>query len=245
MAVSATAATVIVTQNSTSWHQLDTRPGGAVHFTEEYGAPAGLGEGSLELTTDATTAAKADYWTEDVAGPLAGVSELSYWTYQAATPQPPHAAASYQIAVDLNGAADGGFTTLVYEPYWNGTVVPATWQQWDVDAGGLWSSRTFTEGTCAVVAGAGGPPLYSLATLQTICPNAVVLGIGVNVGSFNPGYTVATDGVQFNDVIYNFEVGLTPATKDDCKNGGWMTFNDPAFKNQGECVSWVNQRDNA
>src|SRR4051794_8024756 len=29
-----------------------------------------------------------------------------------------------------------------------------------------------------------------------------------------------------------------PTTKADCKNGGWKTFN-PAFKNQGDCVSWV------
>lgn len=30
-----------------------------------------------------------------------------------------------------------------------------------------------------------------------------------------------------------------PATKDDCKNGGWGSFNNPAFTNQGDCVSFV------
>ena len=94
-----------------------------------------------------------------------------------------------------------------------------------------------TDGTCALVAGAGGPPLYTLAVVKTICPNAIVLGIGVNIGSFNPGYTVATDGVQFNDTIYNFEVGRTPATKDDCKNGGYRLF---GFANQGRCITAVN-----
>ena len=118
--IAAAATTVIVTQNSSNWHRVDTRPGGTVSFTNEYGAPAGLGSGALKLTTDATTAAKADYWTEDVAGTaLSGVTDLAYWTYQAATPQPPHAAASYPVAVDLNGVAEGGFTTLVFEPYWN------------------------------------------------------------------------------------------------------------------------------
>lgn len=238
----ATPTTVVVTQNSTSWSTMDTRPGGAVEFTEAYGAPAGLGSGSLELTTDATTAAKADYWTRESFGTRLGdVTDLSYWTYQAATPQPPHAAVSYQLQLDGNGAAPGGFTTLVYEPYQNGAIVPATWQQWDVDAGLFWSTRTVVE--CGLVAGAGGPAIYTLAGMQALCPNAVVLGNGVNIGTFNPGYTVATDGVQFNDTIYDFEVGRTPATKDDCKNGGWMTFNDPAFKNQGDCISYVNQRD--
>lgn len=250
LAASAAPATVVVTQNSASWSTMDTRPGGTVEFTEAYGAPAGLGDGSLELTTDATTAAKADYWTRDSLGtPLADVNELSYWTFQAATPQPPIAAVSYQLQIDANGAADGGFTTLVFEPYQSGiagaVVLPAIWQQWDVDAGQFWSSRAVASDTCLLAPGAGGPPFYSLATLKTICPDAVVLGNGVNIGTFNPGYTVATDGVQFNDTIYNFELGRTPATKEDCKDEGWMTFNDPAFKNQGECVSWVNQRDAA
>jgi hypothetical protein len=234
----AAAATVVVTQNSSGWGPMDTRSGGDVAFTEAYGAPAGLGEGSLELTTDATTAAKADYWTAAHAGTkLADVTELSYWTFQAATPQAPTAAASYQVQVDTNGAADGGFTTLVYEPYWNGTVVPATWQQWDVDAGQFWSSRTVE--ACGLVAGAGGPPLYTLTQVATACPDAVVLGIGVNVGSFNPGYTVAVDGVTFDGTTYDFEVGTRPATKDECKDGGWQSFDDPAFTNQGDCVSFV------
>ncbi|HWL34389.1 MAG TPA: hypothetical protein VNP89_12370 [Gaiellaceae bacterium] len=241
LTTAAVAATVVVTQNSSSWAPLDTRPGGDQRFTEDYGAPAGLGSGSLELTTDATTAAKADYFTFAHAGTLlANVTDLSYWTYQAATPQPPIAAVSYQLQIDANGAADGGFTTLVYEPYWNGVVAPASWQQWDVDAGQFWSSRSVTDGTCVLVAGAGGPPLYGLAAVKTLCPNAVVLGIGVNIGTFNPGYTVATDGVTFNDTTYDFELGRRPSSKDECKDGGWQSFNDPAFKNQGECVSFVN-----
>lgn len=35
-----------------------------------------------------------------------------------------------------------------------------------------------------------------------------------------------------------------PATTADCKNGGWRTHTDEkdmSFKNQGQCVKWVNQ----
>ncbi len=31
-----------------------------------------------------------------------------------------------------------------------------------------------------------------------------------------------------------------PKTKDDCKDGRWQNFCNPTFKNQGQCVSWVN-----
>lgn len=30
-----------------------------------------------------------------------------------------------------------------------------------------------------------------------------------------------------------------PTTKDQCKKDGWKTFNNPSFKNQGDCVSYV------
>ena len=241
----AAPTTVRITQNSPDWAPLDTRFGGDVKFTTLYGAPPGLGTGSLELTTDANTASKADYFTFDHAGtPLADVLDLSYWTFQTAG-QVPVANASYQIQIDADGMIGDGlnFTTLVFEPYWNtaqGPIVPLVWQNWDVDAGLLWSSRTVSLGDCSLVAGSGGPPFYTLAVLKTLCPNAVVVGIGVNVGTFNVNYKVATDGVRFNDIIYNFERGLAPKTKDACKKGGWQTFDDPEFKNQGQCVSWVN-----
>lgn len=31
-----------------------------------------------------------------------------------------------------------------------------------------------------------------------------------------------------------------PTNKDQCKRGGWATFNNPSFRNQGQCVSYVN-----
>lgn len=35
-----------------------------------------------------------------------------------------------------------------------------------------------------------------------------------------------------------------PTNKDQCKKGGWQTFNNPTFKNQGECISFVNHHQN-
>jgi hypothetical protein len=235
-ATAVAATTVLVTQNTTSWTQDDTRGGGTVTWTGAYGAPSGLGSSSLQLATTASTADKAGLYTHTMAGtPLGDVTNLSYWTYQPAG-NLPFADASYQLQIE-DGC--GHFTTLVFEPYENGTIVPGTWQQWDVSGGQFWSSRTVTCGTSTLVAGAGGAPFYTLGQVKTLFPNAFVVGIGVNVGTFNPGYTVAVDGVQFNDTTYNFEIGTRPTSKDECKNGGWATFNDPAFKNQGDCVSYV------
>jgi YVTN family beta-propeller protein len=33
----------------------------------------------------------------------------------------------------------------------------------------------------------------------------------------------------------------SPTTKEQCTNGGWATFNNPSFANQGGCISYVNK----
>ncbi len=53
------------------------------------------------------------------------------------------------------------------------------------------------------------------------------------------------DNTVINDTAYNFTPLLTPASKDECKNGGWMDFNNPVFKNQGDCVSYVQSNEKA
>ena len=236
--IASAATTVIVTPTNTEgWSTADTRPGGAVTFVADVTSP--FGDAALQLTTSSSTTAKAQY-LHAASTTLASTTDLSYYTKQVSGPT--YAAPSYQLRVDLNGTTTGGFTTFVYEPYQNGTVATGTWQQWDVDAGQFWSTRTFTAGTCAVVAGGGGAPFYTLAGLQATCPDAVVVGYGVNIGSNNPDYDVYTDGVVFNGVTNNFELVLpptAPTSKDQCKNDGWKTFTNPAFKNQGQCVSSV------
>jgi len=37
----------------------------------------------------------------------------------------------------------------------------------------------------------------------------------------------------------------TPINVDQCKNDGWKTFSNPAFKNQGQCVSYLQSSENA
>jgi hypothetical protein len=46
-----------------------------------------------------------------------------------------------------------------------------------------------------------------------------------------------TDGDGIGDAC---DDSTKPTTKDQCKNGGWKRFNDPAFKNQGDCIQFVN-----
>lgn len=245
LAVHATPNTVVVTPASNQgWSTDDTRPGGAVNFVRDSSAPGSPSAGALQLTTDGTPTSKAQYMhTADT--PLASVSELSYSTKQNSASFP-GGDASYQLATCLGGVVNGacvGFTTFVYEPYENGTVIPATWQSWNVASGQMWSSHSYTGGAnCNVTAGGGGAPFYTLSEIQTNCPNAVAVGFGVNIGANNPDYNIEADLVDFNGTTYNFEPYVVVSDKDACKNGGWqnqLDANGNGFKNQGACVSYV------
>ena len=108
----------------------------------------------------------------------------------------------------------------MYEPYQNGVVTLGAWQQWDVDQGLFWSTRSFSNGTCQVQGTSGGPATYTLAALQTMCPNAVVVGFGVNIGSNNPSYDVETDLFDFNGTVYDFEPATCQVHSDHGRCGG-------------------------
>jgi len=242
MVVTASAQIVVTPNNTHGWTTADTRQGGEVNFVVDSTAPSGVG--ALELRTDATTTAKAQYM-HDTATALSDITELSYYTRQVSGPV--FADPSYQLPVCLGGVVNGsciGFTTLVYEPYENGTVIPNAWQSWDVYSGQLWSSRSYTDGgSCTVVAGGGGAPFYNVSTLSAACPNAVAVQFGVNVGSNNPSYDVYTDLVNFNGTTYDFEPYQVATNANQCKNGGWQSYtrgNGSTFRNQGDCIQYVN-----
>ena len=240
--MAAVANTVVVTPpvNSQGWSTNDTTAGGTVDFVVDSTAPSGVG--ALQLTTDATTTAKAQY-LHATNTPLANITELSYYTRQVSAPFA-GADPAYQLITFLNGTS--GFTTLVFEPYQNpqlGPVVPNIWQSWDVDSGLFWSTRTVTCSNGTIVGTSGGPATYTLSAIKTICPNAVVAGFGVNIGSNNPSYDVYTDLVNFNGTTYDFEPYLVASSKDQCKNGGYNDVkraDGSSFKNQGDCIQYLN-----
>lgn len=240
--VGAAGSTVVVTPtNMQGWSTADTRPGGMVKFVVDPTAPRGAG--ALQLTTDATTTAKAQY-LHDTNTPLASVKELSYYTKQVSSSFA-EGDPSYQLPALLNGTS--GFTTLVFEPYQNpaeGPVVTNTWQKWDVAAGLFYSTHTVVCPNGTILGTTGGPATYTLSAIKMACPNALVFQYGVNIGSNNPLYNVETDLFDFNGTTYDFEPNTVATNKDQCKDGGYKNFNPPdgPYKNQGQCVSSTNHQ---
>lgn len=233
---------VVTPTNTQGWFVGEQDSGAVFTYNNDTTAPGSPSNGALELTTNSTTASHIQY-LHPTNTALADVSELEYSTKQIsallAGGDP-----SYQLAMcmtGISGSTCNNFTTLVYEPYENGVVTNGTWQNWDVMAGQVWSSHSIGAGTCQLTK-SQGEFVYSIAALQTACPNAVVAAFGVNVGSNNPSYDVEADLVDFNGTTYNFEPFAAVTNKDACKDGGWMKqvdAHDNGFKNQGDCVSFV------
>jgi|tagenome__1003787_1003787.scaffolds.fasta_scaffold20774856_2 hypothetical protein len=238
---SAATTTVKVTPNNQPvlWPSTDTRPGGSFDFVTGPATPP-LGSGSLHLVTTTSTA-KVQLGNSDYAGTsLSAIDQMSYSTYRSSSSTGSAVQApSYQLPTNTSA----GFTTLVFEPVYNtdqGAIVNDTWQSWDALNGGngVWWSTRDIPGVCA------SNCFVKWSDIVAANPTATIQGELINQGSGNPGIDANLDAYTFgangNATTWNFDPLTGPPTsKDQCKDGGWQSFDNPTFKNQGDCVSYV------
>jgi YVTN family beta-propeller protein len=84
------------------------------------------------------------------------------------------------------------------------------------------------DGASAYVASIGLDPL-SPGTVWVIETSGNTSVTSIPVGAFPVGVAITPAP----------PVITVPTNKDQCKQGGWRTFSNPSFKNQGDCVSFV------
>lgn len=101
----------------------------------------------------------------------------------------------------------------------------------------------------------GGSPFTTYSNAPAAVTAGQVVGVFVVVdGSWSAAatggdseQTTLVDNITLNSDVTTFDPVLVgpPTSKDGCKNGGWETFNNPTFKNQGDCVSYVQSNEKA
>lgn len=124
-----------------------------------------------------------------------------------------------------NGLVVNGSTVTVN----NITTANNGWGGIDVDLGsGVNTQAVLTVNGVSHHSEASGMDIYIDDTLKN-----------VSVVDTNSQYGYKNNVFQPNDRVY------TLITKDTCKKDGWREFDYPAFKNQGQCVSYVQANDNA
>jgi hypothetical protein len=122
----------------------------------------------------------------------------------------------------------------------------------DTNSNGGWDSFAFIDANNCGQAG------LAAGTVNQSCPVSFGSTLYANWTAFanaNPTYQIATDAVlfviadqPFIGVISNVQLGQgedanVATRKDECKNGGWANLtrsDDSAFKNQGDCIQYVN-----
>lgn len=236
------AATSTVTEANlgVDWSTGDTRPGGTLAFTNEYGAPAGFGTGALQLSTTDGIAKVQMLTAQDAGVKLSDVKgNISFYAKQiAVSAGTPNQLAALNLFIDPDGAGTAyTYAPLVLEPvYQPQAIIPNTWQKWDGSAATAvwWSTRTFPGVTAFQTV--GGPNIDQISAAN---PDAVIRpeGYGFNQGSGNAGLISAVDGLTIGGKTFDFQPRVFTAT--DCKDGGWATnFTADTFKNQGDCLSF-------
>lgn len=224
------ATTVAVNEASlgTSWNNTSVA-GGTIAFGKDF-----AGVGALQLNTP-DAAAKAELTTAAAGAPLETLSNASYGTFRDATSTSNDVqTAAIKVVIDFNGAATGGFNTIVFEPEYTypGQVADGEWQTWA--AGGdakWWATRPMPGVTLAF------DSFVPLSTIIAANQDAVINAITVGTGSGNPGLLAGVDFLTVGETTYDF--GPRAFDKADCKDGGWATsFTADQFVNQGDCVSF-------
>ena len=244
-------ATVVVTPATMDgWTATVSGTGQSVTFVTGPGSPP-LGTGSAQLSVGPDGSGAAQLRNTEYAGlRLDALEALSYATYvqrDGSGGQAPYLI--LQVDYDGNGSVDD---LLFFEPiYQDATFFPSnpqqslalnTWQTWDALNGGWWS----VFGTAGTAPGTG---VKSLEDFLAVQPNATIVNsangaggvrivAGFGAGAWdnfvgNVDDFILGDNGQID--VYDFDP--TSFTKESCKNGGWQSFTNPTFKNQGACVS--------
>ena len=263
-----TCSTVVVTgANLSGWAFQLTSPDGAAEFVEPAPATPPAGQGAAYLFTGTNGDASAQIRNANYNGtPISSLSSLSYCTYveQWNTTVGPGQVPYIIINVDTDNDSDVDellfFEPLYSDGSYNPSITPQpvpvlnTWQCWDAFNGGWYAIDANTGSPTYGGAGTGVLPLSGYTTLN---PSAVIRnaangrgGLRILSGFASPSdvFEAYVDRVQVGTsagcTVFDFEKFSEPATADQCKKGGWQTLNPdrPAgpFKNQGDCVQYVN-----
>lgn len=236
-----------------NWVEYFRTPTSEATWEDGPGDPP-LGNGSVELSTPTGTDKVQVFNYDHVGTRLADITDIAYSTYRTAGSG--QQVVALNLVVDENGpAVAGGFTTLVFEPVYNtgqGSVVSGSWQDWDAVPTGIWWSTRTIPGVCAFDC------FVTWNAIVAANPDATILGaFGLNQGSGNPGLVSNADALTIahngDTYVYDFERirdldgdGTAdtppPTNKDQCKKDGYKSFNNPSFRNQGDCVSYTNGR---
>ncbi len=209
-------------------------------------ATAPLGLGSVQISVLGTQRRNlATYRFSGIR--LADITTLAFSTYNpsAGNGGPANRSGYLNFNVDFNGT-DEWQRRLVFTPP-SGRIVQNLWQEWDAIDGGnaLWHYSGAKWPNSSISGSTPKTWNRVLSDYPGVRIRVTDSWLGIRVGApYANGYTENIDAFKFGTAdgttVFDFEPGA-----DLCKNGGWEDSSSPNFKNQGDCVSYVQSNVNA
>lgn len=224
----------------------DGQPGVSSETLVNGPATPPLGFGSLQLKTDASSAAMVQNVDPAYAGtPFSQITKLGYSSARQ-SPDATNTLAPYlelNVDYDLSDASTVWQGRLNFEPYQ--TVgsgnVPSGWSTWDALAGRWWGTGTPVVGNASAPQACPQSSPCTWAQVLAAYPNAgihtgVDNGITLRVGGFGAAFTGTVDGltvgVNGNDKTWDFEPATSATTvivgpkNVNASGASWVTYND-------------------
>lgn len=208
------AATNVVDETNADWGFAGEGGTGSGNFVNGPDSPP-LGTGSAQFILD-TTGSGLILGTQIFAGTaLDDLTTLEYSTYNSVGNNLVAPALQINIDYDLTDSTTTWQGRLVFEPYFDNTVIDGTWQTWDALAGRWWMTGTPIVGDSVAAQQCPDTTPCDLATLLGFYPDA-----GVQVGALSgvlfkagsgwlAGYQGNVDaftiGVSGADTTFDFE----------------------------------------
>lgn len=257
MASPVLATDIIVSQsNNQNWNFVEVGTDAVGEFVTGPGTPP-MQLGSVRLFTGTNGSNRVEMRNPNFTGiRLADITALSYYTYVSVDTHTFIDAPN--MILEVSTGVTGGPQSFVMQfspalnfDQSNSSPTTGRWQKWDA-LHGTWLISGSVDDTLQKYLGH-----YPNAT---IINQTVLGGVGFAYGGiYGSGdapdvlngnvdaFTITVNGGINN--TYDFEnipvVSTTPTNMDQCKKGGWQNFNNPVFKNQGSCVSFVQANPNA
>ncbi len=253
LAVEKTSETIIIlgnttnTENTPGW-MFARDPGNATPFEFNTNKES-IGLGSLYVKPIDATAAHKFIGENFINTPVANVAKISY---------------DFLIGNGGDSSDKNQFYMNVYANFGSSNDLKFYDCRYDVVAtsgsNSSFTTVTFDPNQSYPVTTRGGtdPSPYTCPSIPANMDN-LSAGSNIRMFSLNVGDTSANDSgldgyldnviveTTSNITTYDFEPFITPEAKNDCKDDGWKTMKDTngnSFKNQGQCVSWVNHQSN-
>jgi hypothetical protein len=232
-------------------------------FVDGPGGPGSLGSGSVHFTLGNSNGGELIATTQFAGLPLSSLTTLAFSTFTTSSGK------SVALEFDIDYDPGASCATLirptdpvgscyqgrfVYIPAFdNGSpVVTNAWQSWNtLDSAKNWYASHGVPGHPGMCT-QNASSQCSLADLLAVYPHAAIMmrsgagNFGVKAGSGYSSFDGNMDNIRIGasgaDTTFDFENHTVATDKNQCKDGGWQTFNPPTgpYKNQGQCVSSTN-----